>query len=199
MPPKKQAILKAATILFAEKGFKDTSVAEIAQITQSAEGTIFYHFKNKTELFLAVLQGVKRGILREFDDYISGRAFANGLEMVEEVIAFYLYLAGHREEWFLLLNRHYPYELARVNAECRGYLEAIYSTLVDLFEGAIVKGQTDGSIGAMSSRKIALLLYAMVNGLVWLKFHDLYDTGTLYQELLAVCRKLLSQNHLSNE
>lgn len=198
MPPKKQAILRAATILFGEKGFKDTSVAEIAQITGAAEGTIFYHFKNKTELFLAVLEGVKSGILREFDEYISGRYFDHGLEMVEEVIAFYLYLAGHREEWFLLLNRHYPYELSRVNAECRGYLEAIYSTLVDLFEGAILKGQGDGSIEKMPSRKIALLLYAMVHGLVWLKFHDLYDTGTLYQELLVVCRKLLSGNNLSN-
>jgi len=47
MTVKKQRILEAATVLFAEKGFKDTSIAELAGITDTAQGTIFYHFKNK--------------------------------------------------------------------------------------------------------------------------------------------------------
>lgn len=191
MSKKKRAILQAATILFAEKGFNETSTAELAKITDSAEGTIFYHFRNKTDLFLAVLEGVREGILHEFEQYIANRHFETGLEMMEEVIAFFLYLAGHRQEWFLLIQRHYPYEFARINNKCRNHLEAIYNTLLDLFEGAILRGQADGSVRKLSSRKIALILFSMVNGVVWLKFHDLYETGSLYQELLASCRRLV--------
>ena len=192
MAKKKDDILNAATILFAEKGFNETSIAELAQITNSAEGTVYYHFKNKTDLFLATLKGVKEGILKEFQDYISNHEFATGIDMMEHVIAFFLYLAGHRQEWFLLIQRHYPYEYARVNDECREHLEAIYNTLVDLFEGAILRGGMDGSIADVPARKTALIIFSMVYGMIWLKFHDLYETATLYHELLASCRKLLS-------
>jgi AcrR family transcriptional regulator len=188
---KKQAILRTATILFAEKGFNETAMADLAQMTEVAEGTIFYHFKTKTDLFLATLENVEQGILREFQDYVAGREFENGLEMMEAVIAFFLYLAGHREDWFLLLHRHYPYELARVNGQCRKSLESIYNSLLDLFEGAIIRGIQDGSIKETPTRKTALILFSMVNGLIWLKNHELYDVGSLYQELLASCRKLL--------
>ena len=56
---KKQAILEAATRLFSVKGFKDTSMAELSKMIGVAQGTIFYHFKNKEELFLAVLERTK--------------------------------------------------------------------------------------------------------------------------------------------
>lgn len=191
MAKKKQAILKAATALFAEKGYTETSVAELARLTDSAEGTIFYHFKTKADLFVAILANIKYGILSEFNSYMETCEFENGIEMMEKVISFFLYLAGKNEEWFLLLQRHHPYEVARENEACRLHLATLYNTLLDLFEDAIARGRDDGSIADVSPKKTALLLFSMVNGLIWLKFNDLYDTASLYQDLLASCRKLL--------
>jgi hypothetical protein len=114
--------------------------------------------------------------------------------MIEGVVAFLLYLASHREQWILLLHRHFPYELARENDRCRIHLEAVYNTLIDLFEGGIRRGREDGSIRDLSPRKTALVLFSMVNGLIWLKFHDLYDSATLHQELLGACGKIVSVN-----
>ncbi|MBW2661489.1 MAG: helix-turn-helix transcriptional regulator, partial [Deltaproteobacteria bacterium] len=51
---KKESILQAATLLFSEKGFRHTSIEEIANMTGVAEGTVFYHFKSKDGLFLAI-------------------------------------------------------------------------------------------------------------------------------------------------
>ncbi len=48
-------ILQSATRLFSENGFKETSMADLAKVTGVAQGTIFYHFKNKEELFLSIL------------------------------------------------------------------------------------------------------------------------------------------------
>jgi AcrR family transcriptional regulator len=194
MTVKKQNILEAATILFAEKGFKDTSISELAGVTRCAEGTIFYHFKNKTELLISILENVKNGILEEFEAFTKDHQFATGMEMIEGVIAFLLYLASHREQWILLLHRHFPYELARENGRCRTHLEATYNTLVDLFEEGIRRGRQDGSIREVAPRKTALVLFSMVNGLIWLKFHDLYDSATLHQEMLGACRKIVSLN-----
>ncbi len=192
MTSKKQLILEAATILFAEKGFRDTSIAELARVTNSAEGTIYYHFKNKTELLVSILEHVKNGIEEEFEAFTRDHQFADGEEMLEGVVAFFLYLASHREQWILLLHRHFPYELARENTQCRHHLEAIYNSLMDLFEEGIRRGQAEGSMYSIAPRKTALILFSLVNGLTWLKFHDMYDIATLHQELLAACRNIVS-------
>ena len=60
---KKDAILQAATFLFARKGYKDTAMGELSRMTGAAEGTIFYHFKNKQEIFLTILRNLKEDIL----------------------------------------------------------------------------------------------------------------------------------------
>ena len=192
MTDKKRRILNAATILFAEMGFKDTSIAELARLTDSAQGTIFYHFKNKATLLVNVLDDVKQGILSEFEAFTQDHKFNTGREMVESVIAFLLYLASQKEQWILLLHRLFPYEFARKDADCRDHLEAIFNTFIDLFEEGILRGQEDGSIQNLHPRKTSLVLFSMVNGLIWLKFHDLYDSTSLHKELLAACRKIIS-------
>ena len=48
-------VLKAATTLFAAKGFHETSTREVARKARVNEITIFRHFKSKQELYLQVL------------------------------------------------------------------------------------------------------------------------------------------------
>lgn len=189
---KKDSILTAAARLFAEKGFKETTVAELSKMTGAAEGTIFHHFKSKEDIFMSILQEMKHGIIQEFEEYIAGQKFDTGMDMMEKVISFYLYLAVKNEDWFLILHRNYPYELAKNNPVCRELLEAIYNCFADIFELAIVLGQKDGSMQRnLNTRKIALILFSTVNGLVWFNINSLYDAGALYQELIESCRKIL--------
>lgn len=190
---KKEAILTAATFFFADRGFKETSMSEVARMTSIAGATIFYHFKTKEDLFLAVLASVKEGILKASDDYFEEKTFDDGIEMLLGTVSFYLYLAGIREEWFRLLHRHHPYKLAEDNLECRNHLKEIYDCLVEMFERAVLKGQDDGSIGEMSPRKTALIVLSMVDGVVQFKNNNLYDAGALYNELMASCRRMVEK------
>ncbi len=50
----KHKILEHALILFAEKGFKGTSISDIAQSAGISKGLAYNYFKNKDELMLAV-------------------------------------------------------------------------------------------------------------------------------------------------
>ncbi|OPX40585.1 MAG: TetR/AcrR family transcriptional regulator [Deltaproteobacteria bacterium] len=188
---KRTNILKAALRLFAEKGFRDTTMTELSKVTGAAEGTIFYHFKTKEDIFLAILENARKEIIGEFERYFRETRFPNGLEMMEGVISFYLYLSARMEDPFLLLHRHYPYQLAEKNQVCREHLEAIYNCLVDFFEQAITQGQEDGSIRAMPARKTALLLFTMVDGLIRFKNYNLYDASALYSEVIDVSRRML--------
>ena len=188
---RKEVILQAASRLFSDKGFKETSISDISEITKVAEGTIFYHYKSKEGLFLAILEGLKTEIVNGFDQYFQEKQFESGLDMVEGAISYYLYLAGMKEDRFHLLHHRYPYELAAVNPVCRDHLEAIYNRVLDIFEQAIRRGQEDGSIESMPARKMALILFSMVDGLVRFKTHNLYDPGGLYNELISASRRML--------
>lgn len=189
---KKQIILDIATNLFSQKGFKETPISEISKLTGAAEGTIFYHYKTKEGLFLAILKDFKDNIVEEFRRFIEEKKFDNGIHMMEDIISFYLYLSGSMEDRFLLLHRHDAYELSINNPECREYLEAIYDCLIDIFEKAISLGQEDGSIDKMvPARKTAMIIFAMVDALTRFNTYSLYDAGALYDELINSCRRIL--------
>lgn len=191
MPKKKEAILKAATMLFANKGFSDTSMHELSELTGAAEGTIFYHFKNKEHLLLTILEDTNDSIVEAFDRFFDGREFEDGMHMVKEMISFYLYLAGLMEFQFLLLQRHFLYRFALENKDFRENLEAIYNCIADMFEKGILRGQEDGSVGDVHPRKTALMLFTMVDGMVRFKSFNLYDAGALFNDLMTSCERML--------
>lgn len=193
---KKNMILEAAARLFSEKGFRETPMTEISRITGAAEGTIFYHFKNKEKLFVAILEDFKKNIIEEFKNYEGQAEFKTGLDMVEGVISFYFRLAGTMEDRFLLLHRHDLYELAEVNPICRGHLEEIFTYFLDLIEQAVSRGQQDGSVRTSDTRKMAWIIFSMVDGLVRFNTFRLYEAGALYNELIESCRRML-QNPIS--
>lgn len=166
-------------------------MAEISRMSGVASATIFYHFESKEALLLAILTRVKEVILEEFKRYEHEHHFSNGLEAVQGAITYYLGLATDMEDEFLLLHRHFPYQLAEVNPVCRNHLEEIYSCLVNIIEDAIVAGKKDGSIGPLPAHKTALILFSTVDGMVRFNTYRLYDAGTLYQELMACCHCIL--------
>ncbi len=194
---KKNAILAAAIQLFSKNGFKGASMAELSRITGAAGGTIFHHFKNKEDLFLNILGDLKETILFQFERHMETTRYKNGLEMVEGAVDFYLHLTGIMEDRFLILHRHFPYQIAESNPVCREHLEAIYNCLLDIFERGVILGQADGSIVATAPRNTAMIVFAMVDGVARLNTYNLYDAGSLYQDLITSCRGVLTNKKAS--
>lgn len=191
---KKTDILLAATRLLAAKGYKEASMAELAKSIGVAQGTIFYHYKNKEELFLSILESFKEDIVAEFSQYQKTHHFKPGLQMIEDLISFYLYMVGKMEDRFMLLYRHDAYELARINSTCHDYLEAIYDCLIDIFEQAIINGQKGGFIRPAPARRLAMIIFTMVDGLVRFNTYNIYDAAVLYDDLIHSCRAILQNN-----
>ena len=57
VPDKREAILRAATCVFARNGYFNSKVADIASAAGVADGTVYLYFKSKEEIFGAVLEG----------------------------------------------------------------------------------------------------------------------------------------------
>ena len=190
---KRNAILSTATRLFSRNGFQGTAMAELSALTGAATGTIFHHFKNKEDLFLQVLKNVRDGVLEAFEGHPNDSKGDNGMERVVEVVTRYLNLAGTMEDQFLILHRHFPYQMAETSPVCRSHLESIYTCLLDIFEAGINQGIKDGSVNVDDPRKTAMILFAMVDGIARLSTYRVYDAGTLFDTLINRCRRLLSE------
>ena len=53
---KKERIIRAAAEIFAQKGFAQTAMADIAAGAGLGKGTLYEYFEGKEELFLAVFK-----------------------------------------------------------------------------------------------------------------------------------------------
>ena len=82
-------ILKAAMQLFAHRGFHETSMSEVAREARVSKALIFWHFKTKEELFVAVLN---RLLEPYFIDFAEEAAVmderAQILKLVESYLSF---------------------------------------------------------------------------------------------------------------
>ncbi len=89
---KHKRIINAATKIFAQKGFFQAKVADIAKEAQVADGTIYLYFENKDDILISlfeeqmnrVLEDMKTQVLKEEDAVKKIEKFAfNHLKLVE--------------------------------------------------------------------------------------------------------------------
>jgi len=66
---KRERFLREAAMLFAERGFNQTDVAELARRAGVAKGSIYDYFENKEELYLHICRdGIQRSREAIYDD-----------------------------------------------------------------------------------------------------------------------------------
>ena len=55
---RQQEILKAARELFVTKGFRETTLEEIARLAEFGKGTLYNYFASKEDLFIGIIEQV---------------------------------------------------------------------------------------------------------------------------------------------
>jgi TetR/AcrR family fatty acid metabolism transcriptional regulator len=68
---KRDAILDAATRVFAERGFFGAQVADVARRAGVAAGTVYLYFKNKDDLLISVFNRTMREAIEEGRDLLT--------------------------------------------------------------------------------------------------------------------------------
>ncbi|MDZ7820387.1 MAG: helix-turn-helix domain-containing protein [Candidatus Marinimicrobia bacterium] len=76
-------ILEAAIRIFSEKGYKGTSMREIAEAMHMTKAALYYHFPGKEELFIAVLKHALDHVVCGLEELaVSERSFWEKLEIL---------------------------------------------------------------------------------------------------------------------
>lgn len=67
----RQELVEAATRLFAERGYEDTSIDAVLRETGVSRGALYHHFAGKEALFEAVLEAVERDVAQAVLDSVA--------------------------------------------------------------------------------------------------------------------------------
>jgi AcrR family transcriptional regulator len=87
---RRQAIIEAATDLFADRGFAGVSVQEIADAAGTHKTTVLYHFETKEALHEAVLAQALGRVAEIQQDFLSGPFTRDRVAyLIDQIHAFY--------------------------------------------------------------------------------------------------------------
>jgi AcrR family transcriptional regulator len=188
----RDAILEAALTLFAERGFAATTTAEVAEATGAAEGTIFHHFKSKDGLLLAVLEKVRDDVAGVVGDVAAGAASAAGIDLLASVIGVFFLLAETKPRELKLVLRGHTYEVASERPAARALLEQTYESFAGALTEAIALGVEDGTIRPVRPENEAMLVLAMLTGVVRFRLFGLWTSTRSYRDARDLCCRALA-------
>jgi AcrR family transcriptional regulator len=180
-------ILKAAMRLFALRGFHETSMSEVARAASVSKALIFWHFKTKDELFMAVLNRLLEPYFIDFAEE------AGALDEKSQILRLVeLYLLFVRDNASSI--RFFVAQLLHDEKPSDGFTNQVlqlydgYRTLlVDLIGRAQEKGLCKRDYSAQAA--VSFLL-ATLNGLL-IGFLFTGDKGIDLEGAIAILRQWL--------
>jgi len=156
-------ILKAAMHLFANRGFHETSMSEVAREARVSKALIFWHFKTKEELFVAVLN---RLLEPYFIDFAEEAAVMGERAQIEKLVEFYLLFVRDNASsvrFFLAQMLHDQGLSDSLNDQVLKLYNGYRAMLVELIASAQQKGICTRR---MPPESVATFLLSALNGLL---------------------------------
>jgi AcrR family transcriptional regulator len=153
-------IIKAATRVFAEKGYHLSTVDEIARAAGVAKGTVYYNFPSKAGMFTAaVTEGMESIMERVKGELESDLPFARHFaRLVEANLSVYL---EHRD-----LARIFFNELSSgIEDQVLQQIDAVRDRYIDFIAELLQRGQQLGYIRPIDPRLAAVGIVSLLDGL----------------------------------
>ncbi|RJQ54977.1 MAG: TetR/AcrR family transcriptional regulator [Actinobacteria bacterium] len=138
----KKQIAESAARLFAEKGFSEVTMQEIADEARIGKGTLYYHVRGKEELALLVLETAASQLLPKAQ-VAAGEAGSVKERMTRALEVLVSYMASGHE----LLEIVIP-QVARSHPRMTRRVQKIRSAYLRLLEQVIAEGMAAGQIRA---------------------------------------------------
>ena len=170
-------IIAAALELFSRNGYSNTTLAMIADSAGFSRGPIYWHFKNKDELYEAVLAYSQAPLeqLIARSRKLADEPLAALEHFIDDWFRLLLEDRWYRQSFEILLNKT---ELTAQMASTLKRERKLTRDMVQLLEALIERSQqAPGTDDCQSPRALALLLYSSLMGIThtWLLSPKLFS------------------------
>jgi len=180
---KREAILRAATAVFAEKGFFNAKVADIAKAAGVADGTVYLYFKNKDDVLHSLFD-------RAMDEFIGeGRRELAVIDKPEDklrrIAELHLERLGADRDLAIV----FQVELRGSTKFMQEFSAAGFSEYLDIIRATIEEGQTTGAFRKdLKPIVCAKILYGALDEMVtnWILSNKSYPLAPMADEVLKI-------------
>ena len=189
---RKQQIIAAATAVFSEKGFHQASMTDIVAAAKLSKGGVYWHFKNKEAIFVAVLDQFFQSEMDDVMAFLSAPLPAsekitqmiNG--MVQDTTAL---LGPYRNMWLEL------YAVSAREGLFREQLLEYMHQFIGVFQALIQEGIDNGEFREVSAYDTAVIAIAQFEGLIllWAIKPDEVDMVSLSATAIAMILRALKK------
>jgi TetR/AcrR family transcriptional regulator, fatty acid metabolism regulator protein len=135
---RKDQIINAAIKVFAEKGFYNSKVADVARAAGIADGTIYLYFKNKDDLLISLFETKMEQILLRFNVTLDG-----GLSATEKLSRF-IHLHFQMIEEDRNLAEVFQVELRQSSKFLKDYHNQKFIDFLNMIGQIVKEGQQNG-------------------------------------------------------
>lgn len=183
-------ILDAAEQVFYERGVSHTSLADIARAADVTRGAIYWHFRNKSDLFDAMCERVRLPMETMMEDSVAGRVvdpLGQFIEVGVHVLKQAVTDPRCRKVFDIIFNKcefvdnHDPILIRQRECHMQGMLR-----MEQTLRNAIAHGQLPVNLDIHLA---CLMVHAMVSGLLsdWFFAQDSFDLEQEAEKLFAAC------------
>lgn len=127
-------ILKAAETLFAQKGYHQTGIEEIADLAEVSTGSVYLYFKSKEDLLITMMQEIGHQLRKLLGDELKSADYS--FDSFKNIaFSFLRNFCGSHPEWIAIFFRESVGQSSEVEEQRR----QLFSKLTDDIKEAFVK------------------------------------------------------------
>jgi AcrR family transcriptional regulator len=158
----KAEILRAAAVLFAEKGYGGTTMQQIAEAVNLTRTAFYYYFKNKEELLISLVDEVTFTLQRRTAGFLEKHGLSPS-QILRDMVRNYSSLLMELAVEFRFVSRteaDFPLALAKAHDRAK-------RQVLDSFTEVINRGTRSGEFTVDDPRIVSLAIIGMCNWSAW--------------------------------
>ena len=165
-------ILKTARQLLPKYGYNGISIRAIAMRAKLSTGAIYFHFKNKKEIYKTICFEAIEMLIEKFIDGIKSRNTPSQ-KLISTFDSYIKFFYENRDYYNILMEyrANFHPEHNDENDEIMRKMSGMYK----LMEETIRMGILEGEFREVDPRMLALLLAAVAEGMLQLKKMGMFD------------------------
>lgn len=153
----KDKILAEATRLFVARGYNGISMREIAEALNVSKAALYYHYRNKQDLMIAILQDYLEEIDRLFLDPLSTERSAR--QRIRHMVEVIFSLPPERRAVIRLASQ----EMGQLDPQIRiQFGELYHQKFIGHIEAVLKAGVVSGELRAMDTATATWILLGMM-------------------------------------
>jgi len=162
---RRKGILDNAEKIFAAKGFYDTTMAEIADASGFAIGSLYHFFEGKEHLFTTMMSEKLDMMYADIQESVNG--VKGTLNKISALARRQFDFVENNVDFFNLLIRGEGMSLSNKNVVLREKVVANHFRYLTFIEGIMRKGIQEKSLKAMEPRIMACVLLGTIRSITY--------------------------------